>query len=303
MIKYLLSTAVCLATSSSAHADITVAGDARMGVIANTETDGFAFTSRARIRFILSGTTDNGLQFGASFGLVDAASASRGRSGTVYIATQRTRLTFGNVDGAAAMAVGQVAGVGLISDQDRNDLTYIANGGGGLRPAIIGTTSDPSVLYRATIGDLTVLASATQPGGSGPFAYAAGLRYATEASVVSLGVEGEQTPSDRISHVIMGAATTFDRTTIKAVYGRLAQDRQRRVTEQFAISLTYRMDDLTLTAFYADDSKFGAPPNAAVAYGLGAAYALGGGAAMIGGLAYNKTTDTAVYDFGVAMSF
>lgn len=88
MKNYLLISTLLVAAAGTAHADVTLSGDARMG-ISSVEGGDASFSSRARVRFNLSGETDSGLKFGAQFRAADAAGAQtddEGKTkGTVFI--------------------------------------------------------------------------------------------------------------------------------------------------------------------------------------------------------------------------
>uniref|UniRef100_UPI00286BBEF7 porin n=1 Tax=Tabrizicola sp. TaxID=2005166 RepID=UPI00286BBEF7 len=61
MKRILLATTLLAASSGFAAAEITLSGDARMGIIDDFGTGDTAFTSRARVKFTMSGETDGGL--------------------------------------------------------------------------------------------------------------------------------------------------------------------------------------------------------------------------------------------------
>ncbi|MEY4872790.1 MAG: hypothetical protein RLZZ563_2120, partial [Pseudomonadota bacterium] len=62
MKKILLATTMLAATAGFAAAEVSLSGDARMGI---TKVDGSdaVLNHRARVKFSLSGETDNGLSF------------------------------------------------------------------------------------------------------------------------------------------------------------------------------------------------------------------------------------------------
>ena len=307
MKKILLATTVLAATTGFAAAEVTLSGDARMGIISNfdillddpltttvdesliTESD-LAFTSRARVKFTLSGSTDGGLEFGASFRADNAAAASSGTAGSAFISGAFGKLSMGDVDGAANAAVGHVSGVGLTGLGDLNESTFIANGSG---------VTDPSALYEYSTGDLTIYASATNPGPAAPAtldAYSIAAKYALGDYTVALGYEtvNNVTNDDQI---IAGVSATFGAATVKAKYGQANVGLLNG--NQYAISVDYKMDALTVTAFYNNKVDIGGQE----AYGLGASYDLGGGASLVGGYSQNQTSNEAAYDLGVSMSF
>ena len=169
MKKLLLATSILAGTAGMAAAEITLSGDARMGFLNEffgDSDDDTAFTSRARVTFTFSGETDGGLAFGASFRADNSAGAANGESGSVFMSGAFGKVSFGDVDGAALAAVGQVDGVGLTGLGDRNELTYIANGGlddddvTDFDTFTADTlTGDPSVLYEYSTGGIGLFAA------------------------------------------------------------------------------------------------------------------------------------------------
>ena len=177
MKKVLLATTMFVAGASVAAADVTLSGDARMGVISSQsdnlltptiDESGLAFTSRARVSFGLSGETDGGLQFGGSFRADNAGGAAGGTAGSVFLKGAFGTISMGDVDGAAQKATGHVAGVGFTGLGDLNESTFVGAGGANLvtqafaaGPDNPAETTDPTVLYEYSFGDFTVYASHT----------------------------------------------------------------------------------------------------------------------------------------------
>jgi outer membrane protein OmpU len=315
MKRHLLASTMILAASvGAASAEVTLSGSARMGVIDNFGADNTGFTSRARVEFTLSGETDGGLSFGASFRADNAADANVGKGGSVFMSGAFGKLSMGDVDGAANAAVGHVDGVGLTGLSDLNESTFVANGGTDLDAGGLNDTSDPSALYEYSAGDLTLYLSSTNPSGSGE-AIALGAKYVLGNITLSAGYEdvsgfdsaffeGTIDPTDPrdIQHLIVGVNATFGAVTLKARYGQGDSDAGVIVFDsvnQFAVSATYTADALSVTAFLNDKDDFGLSK----AYGLGASYDLGGGAKVVGGYVKNDTADTSAVDLGVSFSF
>lgn len=311
MKKILLATTLLAASTGFAAAEVALSGDARMGVVSGfddpltltVDESTIAFTSRARVKFTLTGETDGGLAFGGSFRADNAGGAASGDAGSVFISGAFGKLSMGDVDGAAKAAVGHVSGVGLTALGDLNESTFIAKGLG-----FAGTNNTSMALYEYSTGDLTIYASVTNPGVGDPLvvdsdAYSVAAKYALGDYTVSLGYEAveERAGPGSIDHIVLGGTAKFGAVTVKANYGiadltdlGLGSD-----ATQWAVSVDYAMDALTVTAFYTDDSEM----LGAEAYGLGAAYDLGGGAKVVGGYAKNQTTDQDAFDLGVAMTF
>ncbi|MEI2688029.1 MAG: porin [Cypionkella sp.] len=107
MKKILLATTILAASTGFASAEVALSGSAYMGLLNDFGAgDDTIFISRARVEFTLSGETDGGLAFGASFRADNARngfglSANNGTAGSVYISGAFGKLSMGDVDGAA----------------------------------------------------------------------------------------------------------------------------------------------------------------------------------------------------------
>lgn len=290
MKKILLATTMLVAGATVAAAEVTLSGSARMGIQDNFTGD-VAFSSRARVVFTLSGETDGGLSFGASFRADNAAdrdvsgspagSANSGTAGSVFISGAFGKLSMGDLDSAAQGLVGQVDGVGYTGLSDLNEVTYI------------GASDETDAVYEYSAGAFTGALSVTQPGGTTATKWSVAGKYATDAYTVALGYEDNDAGTE---HLILGVTGSFSGITLKAIYGEASGTIDG---SQYAVSATYKMDALGVTAFVSDDSELGG----AEAYGLGATYDLGGGASLAAGYAKNQTTDTDGYEVGVTFSF
>jgi outer membrane protein OmpU len=347
MKKILLATTMLTATAGIASAEMTISGDARMGVLAdivNTyDADGHlsnstvqtAFSSRFRISFTGSGTTDGGLTFGASAradnaavgrstnaqnetafggGAVGGGSFSNGRwmnAGSVYLAGTFGTLTMGDTGNAADDLVGQVSYVGYTSLNSWNEIgnlgrnetgveySYSANGFTFALGA--GQTFSPTAWALASLPGTTAgEVAATYDNNN---FWAAGFKYATDAFSVALGYQTNN-GGDIVS---ASGSYTFSGATFKL---KLADDSTIQDT-LWAISADYTVDGVGLTAYYNSDSE-GLPVNAdpnndntmGAAYGIGASYDLGGGASVKAGLAQRDGDGYgSIFDLGVDMSF
>ena len=326
MKKILLATTMLVAGASIAAAEVTLSGSARMGVISNFsdgvvgngDENDLSFTSRARVEFTMSGETDGGLSFGASFRADNAVAANTGDGGSVFISGAFGKLSMGDVDGAAQMATGHVAGVGLTGLGDRNESTFLGAGDGA---------TDPTALYEYSAGDFTVYLSATNPqpvvaaGGvtvtSDLQAYAIGAKYTFGDYAVGLGYENlsgytgvavalpvaDNTDLDHVVLKVSGTVAGFNMQGLIGQADGTLGGAALNNAKQYAASVSYTTGALTGTVFYTDDSALGGT----TAYGLGASYDLGGGATLVGGLAQDHDAlagagDTS-YDLGVSFSF
>lgn len=335
MKKVLLATTMLVAGASIAAAEVTLSGDARMGVISNyddaataTNEGDLNFTSRARVTFNLSAESDSGLSFGASFRADNAGPASTGTGGSVFVSGAFGKLSMGDVDGAAKAAVGQVDSVGLTGLGDLNEITYIAAGGFEDPFSAVGfqVTGDPTALYEYSAGSFTAYVSVTNPGftdeGIAPppvwegMAYAVGGKYSLGDYTVALGYEKLDASvlttgaaALDAKNVVLGVSGTFSGVTVKGVYSRGSEALTATDFDQYALSATYTADALGVTAFMSNATATVAGAAAADerGLGLGVSYDLGGGATIKGGVArYSDklagVSDTA-FDLGVALSF
>lgn len=207
MKKLLLATTMLITAGNYAAADVAVSGDARMGIVS---TDGESrLTSRVRISFSGSGTTDGGLAFGGSVRADNSTGGAAGTSGAVYLSGAFGKLSMGYVDSADSAAVGQLAGVGYTGLGDSNEVQYSADGfslfdldkdllaaakaydkanGSGADTNISAVTiSSPAskALYTYTAGSLSASASTSQIGDQQ--SYAAGVSYAAGSMTLVLG--------------------------------------------------------------------------------------------------------------------
>ena len=337
MKRILATTTILAMTAGFAAAEVTLSGDARMGIISDFGGADTAFTSRARVTFTLSGESDSGFSFGASFGAHDAGPAASGTAGSVYISANGFKLSMGDVDGAAQAAVGQVSQISMTDLGSLNEINYIGAGGASGRlmnasyfsgaNSDIAVTGDPTLLAEYSAGALSLYASLTQINYSYDYplplplpsatldagTVAIGAAYTMGDYKVSAGYEMyEQTGNldeGSAENFVLGADATFGAITMKARYSTGGSE---YVTSgayqdhtQVALSATYTMDALSLTAFVSDieidDS--GVVIYEREAYGLGASYDLGGGAKVVGGYAKNSTDDDSAFDLGLSFSF
>ncbi len=307
--KLLATTALVLA-AGSASAEISLSGSARMGIVNYynlSEDDNVTqFSSRVRVVFTASGETDAGLSFGASVRHdQDDAPGDGFANGdnTVFISGAFGKLTMGDNDTAANALIGHVDGVGYTGNGDWNEIAYIGQ-------------TDTSVLYTYSMGDVSFGASVGQIDaeedydGNDEQAYSIAVAYSFGDYKVMAGYEWGQakiysfrniqdayfddpevTYWDRFDldgHLVLGADATFGDLVVKARVGLadgLAYADFPVDGTQYALSATYTVDALAITAFAArsdvsytwiDSEDYGFKTTR---YGVGVAYDLGGGAA------------------------
>jgi outer membrane protein OmpU len=285
MKKILLATSVLAATTGFAAAEVTVSGSARMGVIYDgTDT---LFTSRVRVNFDMVGTTDGGVEFGAS---TRADKSGQGNTAnddtTVYVSMNGLKLTMGDNDSAANALVGHVSGVGLTGLGDWNELRYLGQ-------------TDTSVLVEYTAGALSFAASSSQLDAADE-AISVAAKYSTDAYTVALGYEDATLGAlGSVGHLALKGQATFGAFTVKAVISDtdIAGD-----DTQFALSADFAAGGGSYTVFVTDEGDVNN-------YGIGASYDLGGGASIVGGIVrvdgdnFVSGENETVADLGISMSF
>ena len=313
MKKILLATTVLVGTAGFAAAEVTLSGDGRMGVVSN---DGaVSFSSRARVKFTLAGTTDNGLEFGGSFrannantdgyscsdddgdGTMDdsecaafSGGADDGTAGSVFIKGGFGTLTMGDIDSAANNAVGQIAGVGYTGLGTLNEIAYVGSG------------DDEGLLYEYSASGFTGYLSVGQPS-NGDDTASVGVKYATDGFTVGLGMDasaaGDQYAGS-VSTTVAGVSLTA--LASQTEYG------DDVTGNAIGMSASYTMGATTFTAYSLGSSI------AQDSTGVGASYDLGGGAALSAGLVHTNIarpeptrrgtqTDDILADVGVSFSF
>lgn len=326
MKKVLLASTVLAMTATVAAADVTVSGSARMGVAYNSEAPNeLGFTSRVRVAFGLSGETDTGLAFGASIRADNAGNGNNGvtrtvarapgtgtgngdvngagnqAAGSVFVSGAFGKLSMGDVDGAAELVTGDLAGVGLTGLGDLNESAFLSNSDSNRRSA---------ARYEYSTAGLTFAVSADNPQNDAAAlenVYSIGVKYSVDAYAVGLGYETSDVNGVSVDHIIASGEATFSGVTLKAVYGKaddFAGIAGNDLT-QYGISAKYSMDALTVTGFHRI-AEIGTVKDKYT--GIGASYALGGGASVVGGLVdvnYGAagSVDQTRADLGLSFSF
>lgn len=316
MKKLLLATTMLVTAGTYAAADVSVSGDARMGVVSSDSV--MTFKNRVRIKFSGSGTTDGGMSFGGSFRAADAVGAKDGTKGSTFISGAFGKISMGDVD--SGDNVGQLASVGYSGLDSGNSISYSADAGGD--NGLPGTYTDAGgarVLYSYSTGPVTVNASSAQLTDGGATAYGLGVIYAAGNLTVGAGygtVEGgtlgasfydgskyvAKTLSDAtVTDETVSATYVLGDTTVKGIYQLKSLDvTSDKATHQDALdvsatvtsmglSVTHKLGVISLVAYgissELDGDTLGTETATVSRYGVGASYDLGGGASIAGGWA------------------
>lgn len=281
MKKLLITSAIVALAAGTAHADVALSGDARMGV---TSTDGgetIAFSSRARVRFTLSSEADSGLKFGAQFRVADATAAAAGTRGTAFLDTPKLgKLTMGDAEGAVLAAVTQFAAIGYDETGKLQELAFLTGG---------DASSGTDLLYTYAKGPLSVNLSMGNPGTSaGKDDAAIGVSYTTEFWKVAAGFEDAGVRSQ----TVLSGSYGNGQFEVKAAYGLRDDD-----ADQYVVYGTVVLGTTTLTAFHKKDF---ADVNI---NGVGILHDLGSGLGLAAGYAKKEDGSKARINIGATMSF
>ena len=289
MKKILLATTMLVGTAGFAAAEVAMSGSASMGyknaetALANDQEG--SINHSITLSVSMSGESDAGLSFGASFDILANGSAD-------YDADPATPATSGVLtnDGPGSVfisgAFGKLA-MGDVGDADAqggiSDVGYDGIGIDDLAESLDGAGGS-TVRYTYSAGALTVMASVAQTTADNR---SVAVAYAGEGFGVSFGVEDN---GGADNHVVVGANASVSGIALKAVYGSLGNQ------SQYAISATYSADALSATVF--TRSSFADVQ----ASGVGIGYDLGGGASFAAG--YSKAENAnGRFDAGVNFSF
>ncbi|AQS49600.1 hypothetical protein BMG03_18725 [Thioclava nitratireducens] len=341
MKKVLFATTALVFSAGIAAAEVSVGGDGRMGVVYNGSD--WNFSSRIRVSFTASGTTDGGLEFGGSMRADQATAATNGTAASVYISGAFGKLSMGDVVGASEALFGDYYEVGYtdLSSMDGygNDIMYLTgdNGGNvGKNVATMAATSTgsatttfsvantgPNLLYTGTFGAFSVAASMSDGKANSTDAsqeYAIAGAYTFGNYTVGLGYEYLD---GRFTGTSTDSSTTPPTVTVGTVDGKadmvtlagVAQFGNTSVKAHIAhagkdLDIDYygigasSVFGATTVGGYVQHAKFNGSNEDVTWYGLGAEYDLGGGATIKGGVADNDLTGSdMVADLGVKFSF
>ena len=274
MKRILLASSALVMSAGFAAAEVTTGGDGRMGV-KSVDGGDIEFSSRIRISFSASGETDNGLTFGGSIRADNSGGGAAGTGGSVNIAGAFGTVTFGDTDSAAKKAVGQAGGVGYTGLGDLNEVT-----------TYIGGADDPTARWDYTMGDLSLHASADNPGPEGDQAVSGALSYSI--GDVGFGVGVETRGDDQ--NVVAGVTAALGDASVKIVLATDDDD------EEYSASASFVSGSATFTAFASgrgDGDHFG----------IGASFDLGGNAKVVGGFVDGDSLSDSSFDLGVTLGF
>jgi len=244
----------------------------------------------------MTGENENGLSFGATIDLEDAAESSANvdltdgadADYTVFVSGAFGTLTYGDTDGAMDWALtegGNVGNPGSISDAETGHAGYAGSYlDGGANVA----------RYNNSFGDYAVAVSVSQDANDDEAGYAIGLKGSVAGA--SFGIALQEAADDAsLAGVSLGYSFGAMQAGVMIASG---EDTNGADDELMQLGLGYSAGALSLHANY------GTRDNAAGdvdGFGIAAAYDLGGGASVHFG--YGDGEEVSAWSFGLAMSF
>lgn len=261
--------------------------------------------NRFRIAFTGTGETDSGIAYGIS-GRAEQSNSTL--SGSQYISGAFGKISMGDLGGAAKDAVGNVAGVGLTSLSSHHEVAFQADQhnigyqfstagltfGMSQNTAVkTGSNSAMGLSYSGDMGGMSVSVGV----GQSKVGTSTQSSMSISGSSGGLTVKAVTTTNDNGPAVAAANGTNRSATgTTAFVIDTLAA--ANNDTDTTALSISYAMDAMTVTAFTKTVSTAGVADMDYSGFGFG--YDMGG-VTLKAGVVDNN--DTQLVDFGVSFSF
>jgi outer membrane protein OmpU len=261
--------------------------------------------NRFRIAFTGTGETDSGIAYGIS-GRAEQSDSTL--AGSQYISGAFGKISMGDLGGAAKDAVGNVAGVGLTSLSSHHEVAFQADQhnigyqfstagltfGMSQNTAVkTGSNSAMGLSYSGDMGGMSVSVGV----GQSKVGTSTQSSMSISGSSGGLTVKAVQTTNDNGPAVAAANGTNRSATgTTAFVIDTLAA--ANNDTDTTALSISYAMDAMTVTAFTKTVSTAGVADMDYSGFGFG--YDMGGVTLKAGVVDAN---DTQLVDFGVSFSF
>ena len=318
MKKLLIASTALVMVAGAAAAEVKLSGDARMGMAYDggsaTQSHEWNFSSRARVQFTLSGTTDSGLEFGAKFrtsdirgdktdkngkgeGLEDPREGNRG---TVFLSGAFGTITMGDVTSASEELFGDLADVGYLGDdQGTAGIDFPGLGTNAIPYLTLDNETTSGLMYTYSAGAFSVAAAMTDGHGYGselqnkpgePAAYEAdtqaySLAVAYTFGNYTVGLGHEILDRDvglDMSQTELAGMAKFGNTDVKGYYAIGGDDNP--VDDAIGLSVASAFGATTVKGYVQKVDFVAAGVDSVTWYGLGADYDLGGGAILAAGI-------------------
>ena len=290
-----------LASARGAVASSTAAG-------ADTTTG----VNRVRVSFAMSGETDSGMAFGASMradGAGKAATSGGNAHGSAHISGAFGKIKAGDLGGADKDAAGHVSGVGLSGLGTNEEITYQAGGhnlgyefstngitfGYSQNTAVqTGSNSAMGLKWSGDLGGTTVTV------GIGTSKVGTSTQNTVSAAVSMGGLTVKALSSTNDNGPVVAAVTGRAKTGITAAtsYRAAVAEDATPDTDHTAMSISYAMDAMSVTAFTRTEATAGTADKDYSGFGF--AYDMGGVTLKAGVV---DAEDISYADFGVSFSF
>ncbi len=334
MKKVLFATTALILSAGFAAAEVGVTGDGRMGLV--YDGNDTQFSSRVRVKFTLTGESDSGLSFGGEFRPHQAAGAAAGANGEIWVSGAYGKLAMGDVDSAAESAIGDLTEIGYTGLGFHNEFLYTASG--------LASSGNPAALYSYSAGPSNVYVSMMDGNGLTAYSIGAnytmgdsligfgyernkafgassgdidnqdsidetilsnlGSKLVTPATATTAAYTSYTKPTYDAKTWVLGGATKFGTTTVKAGYAQTSLSGVANKLKQIGVGVDHVMGPTTVSAFVRQE-KLGSTKHDYI--GVGAEYDLGGGASVKGGIVDISgpvgTFDDTVADLGLKFKF
>ncbi len=274
MKKILFATTALVATAGVAAADVAVSGGAEMGLFGGTGIETQFFTD-IDVTFTMSGTTDNGLTFGAAVDLDEggagaAAVADNADDGgvAIFLSGDFGTVTLGDTDGALdwALTEAAVGNAGSINDDETGHSGYLGS-------YLDGAYDGQILRYNNTFGDFGVAISVEMDDtGVRDEGYAIGFRYGMDLGGGSLDLGlGYQTAT----YAASGAGALTIATVTVSDYGVVIPAAFQVEVDAIGVSAAYSMNGLSLGLAFTDfEASYLGGTGEATHLGLGVGYTM-----------------------------
>ena len=312
MKKLLTATTALALVGGAAFAEITISGDAELGLDYNSEVeDGMSkhmFKHEMGVDFSGSGTTDGGLSFGGSAGFDTGDTETN--TGTVFVSGAFGKITIGDVDSADLLA-GGIVDVGM-NGIGVDDIAEEVNG-----------NSASQVRYDNSVGSIALALSAgtnsAEDVGMGmkKSDYAIGVNFSASGAKIGLGYDNHKAVSIGVGYstgqIAVNALYSRVKESMKSYSGIFDPDANTDDDEvtvmasglkltSIGVDMSYTMGASTLTLVYGktsvgamdypfalasgateDDTVINFASGSYSGMGIGFSHDLGGGASLVAG--------------------
>jgi outer membrane protein OmpU len=299
MKKVLFATTALVAFAGAAAAEVKLSGYAEMGVIGGDSGFETQFHTDIDVKFSLSGTTDGGLEFGATIDLDEEGGFGNTNGGpeAVFIKGDFGTLTMGDTDGALDWALTETAMLTSIADDHTSHGGYNGNG------SFDGVHDGQVARYDYSFGDFAIALSAEiDDTGTYDATFGIGGKYSGSLGGVDLGVGVALQSFEDVtgSFNTAGISVKVSASGFDAVVNYVDWDGFGGNDSYSAIGIGYTTGALSLTANTGViDLTAGGESKG---WGAAANYDLGGGAVVMVGFG-DTDGGASTWSAGLGLSF